>query len=549
PSDPAAAGPIPDFPEAPEPPAPPLPAAARGSRTLGLLAVAAAALLTGVAFYLVYRTNRLQSLADLVRDGEPFTNFSGSVLHPSFSPDGRTIAYDWSGPNDDNRDIWIHRIDADAPARLTTDPALEVWPVWSPDGGWVAFLRIVEGPAAALVLKPALGGAERILTRFPIGPNDRPRLDWSPDGKWFVTAERPELTSPMRLVLVNAASGALRPLTNPAAGTGGDAEPVFSPDGRTIAYRHTVSSGVEDVYLAGFPGGTPRRLSSDNRGVAALAWRADGRAVIVSSRRAGSVRQLWEFSLQGGEPTRLTPAAIDAGSPAVSRDGRALVFVQTYEDKNIYALDLTDPEAKPRRTIGSVAPDMDPALSPNGALLAFRSLRTGADEIWISAADGSNERRLTRMNGPSTGSAKWTPDGSAIVFASRTGAKGDVYTIPAQGGEARVLTPPSSNESAPFPSPDGRWLYFASDRSGAAEVWRQPLAGGPDAQQITRGGGSGPKLSPDGGTLYYVRPQARPKPAALCEIRLAESAFPVEGSPIVELDNRVTGHWAVARAG
>ncbi|MDX2149488.1 MAG: hypothetical protein SFV54_02050 [Bryobacteraceae bacterium] len=527
------------------PPAEAGPKTAHPSRRTTALAVVVALSLLPLAFVLL-RRNPVPPLAALARELTPFTTVAGSVFHPALSPDSRTVAFDWGGPQDDNRDIWLQRVDADTPVRFTTAPEPEFRAAFSPDGGWIAFLRMVEPTAANLVVKPVVGGAERVVRRIVLGRNDRPRLEWSPDGQWLLTAERPEPALPLRLVRLNAASGTPTPLTNPPPGTGGDAEAAISPDGSTIAFRRTLQAGVEDIYLIPSAGGAPRRLTSDNRSVSGVAWRADGRALVVSSRRAGAVRQLWEFPLDGASATRLTPPAVDAGSPVLSRDGRTLIFVHSHEDKNLNALDLAAPDATPRRLISSAAADTDPAVSPNGRYLAFRSLRTGADEIWIAGTDGSNERRLTRLEGPTAGSAKWSPDGSRLIFNARHRSKMRLFIVGRDGGEPEAVTPEGFNATGPVWSPDGTWIYYSSDRAGASDIWRQPATGTDGAaERVTAGTGSAPKLSPDGRTLYYARAQNAP---GLFELSLA-AALPAEGRRIADVDPRLLGHWAVAISG
>jgi Tol biopolymer transport system component len=89
-----------------------------------------------------------------------------------------------------------------------------------------------------------------------------------------------------------------------------------------------------------------------------------------------------------------------------------------------------------------------------------------------------------------------------VVFDSRHEGFGAVYVVSADGGRPRRLTPENSNSMMPSWSWDGRFVYFASDRSGSWQVWRQPLSGG-DAVQITRKGGREAKESPDGRFVYY----------------------------------------------
>ena len=71
----------------------------------------------------------------------PLTTFPGVELYPSLSPDGNHVAFSWTGPKQDNPDIYVQQIGSGSPLRLTTDPRNDYNPVWSPDGRWIAFLR------------------------------------------------------------------------------------------------------------------------------------------------------------------------------------------------------------------------------------------------------------------------------------------------------------------------------------------------------------------------------------------------------------------------
>ena len=64
----------------------------------------------------------------------PLTSYAGSERRPSFSPDGNQVAFSWDGENQDNRDIYVQLVGSGSPLRLTTNPARDSAPAWSPDG-------------------------------------------------------------------------------------------------------------------------------------------------------------------------------------------------------------------------------------------------------------------------------------------------------------------------------------------------------------------------------------------------------------------------------
>ena len=168
----------------------------------------------------------------------PLTTYEGVETGPSFSPDGSQVVFAWNGEKQDNYDLYVKVVGTGSHARLTTDPALDGFPAWSPDGRHIAFLRMRQG----IFLIPPIGGSERKLVDWP---GTAGQLSWSPDGKYLAFARAASNTEQAGIFLIAAQGGEARRITR-AEGLA-DRIPAFSPDGRRLAFAGCTSYFLQPV--------------------------------------------------------------------------------------------------------------------------------------------------------------------------------------------------------------------------------------------------------------------------------------------------------------
>ena len=471
------------------------------------LAGAAAALAVAAAAWWFLR-------APSVHDPEPsqaevpLTSYPGDERHPSFSPDGNQVAFGWNGEKQDNYDVYVKLIGPGAPLRLTTNPAPDRSPAWSPDGRWIAFRRELGGGKAGLFLIPALGGPERKLLDA-VSPDSWSAASWHPSNNWLaIPMPDPPDVIPS-VFAISVTSGQRRRLTAPLSPSTGDADPAFSPDGRSLVFCRRTAIGEGELFIltlstAMEPQGEVKQLTFDQRITQTPAWTFDGREIIFSIGRPGSYT-LWRIRVSQsgsppGKPERLASVGQDGVSPALSRQGRRLAYTRNWRDLNIWRMQIPGGVSAP--FISSTRNEENPKFSPDGQKIAFRSDRSGHNEIWVSDSDASNPVQVTSFGGPMAAEVNWSPDSRRIAFKANTHGHGDIYVIDAEGGAPQRLTTEPSDDLMPAWSQDGRWIYFASNRSGTDQVWKIPATGGA-AVQVTRQGGFYSQESPDGRFLYY----------------------------------------------
>jgi Tol biopolymer transport system component len=433
---------------------------------------------------------------------EPLTSRDGWESNPAFSPDGKSLAFTWTPSLETPQQIYVKHDKDSAPVRIT-DPRTDgmiAHPVWSPDGQWIAFKREFKSSAAAVFAIPSAGGEQKKLVDLKVAAGLSPVIDWSPDGKQIAYSDLVS-NSDRRLAiyLFDLRTREARLLTSPPSFEFGDWNPTFSPDGRTIAFKRVGGFWDDAMYTALVSGGAARRVTWQGGGIWGHTWSRDGKSLILSCQRGASVFGLWRFPLDGrSPPERIIQGVSDAITPAISWKSGRLAWENQNEDVNIYRVAAEGGEP-PVSLIASTARDRDAAYSPDGRI-AFVSDRSGSREIWLAGADGSDQQRITSFNGPDIDNLAWSPDGRRLAFYARSQGHSDIFTRDYDPANWRCssprLTVSGMKAQVPAWSGDGRFLYFASDRTGSFELWREPASGG-QATQVTRHGGFMARESPD----------------------------------------------------
>jgi Tol biopolymer transport system component/DNA-binding winged helix-turn-helix (wHTH) protein len=438
----------------------------------------------------------------------PLTTYSGEFSQGSFSPDGNEIVYSWEGDQQQGTNIYIRQLGVDKPLQITRDFGFNFFPVWSPDGRYIALFHAMPGEEPGIFVMPALGGTPRKLHQFDHHGDCKFTLSWSIDGRSLLFSESSGAGQPCQVRQLALEDLTIRPLTSPPVPSTGDWDAQYSPDGASIAFIRN-SKDVEDIYVMRGTDGAARRVTFDNRLLSGFAWTPDGKEFVFSSNRGGAVWGLWRVAIDGGStPERLSVGSESAYMPTISLRGNRLAYASGVWSENIWRVPIGVGHhgGKPENFINSSASEEEgPQYSPDGKHIAFQSTRSGNFEIWRADSDGTNLVQLTSFGGPLTGTPRWSPDGSHIAFDTRPGAHPNVYVVSADGGPARRFVNDTADEGVASWSHDGRWIYYASNRSGTWQVWKRTADGGGQPVQVTKNGGFAPLEAPDGKSIYYTK--------------------------------------------
>jgi dipeptidyl aminopeptidase/acylaminoacyl peptidase len=363
---------------------------------------------------------------------------------PAWSPDGKRIAFTSKRDDDKVNQLYVISIDGGEPERVTEMPIAVSNPKWLPDGERIAFVsHVIAGAESPAETKKALEAREKNKVKARVTENrlfrfwDRwltdnefPHIfvadvgtkkvtdlltgskrlfslqegtgsfDVSPDGRWIAfeanTTPEPYATLNRDVYLVPAAGGEARNLT--AANAADDSDPVFSPDGKSIAY------GVE-VKAEGWPDRT----------------------------------RLAVLDVASGRPTILTePFDVSAGGWAWSEDGRTIVFhAESRARTNLYAIAAKGGTAKEIYHGGTTS---GAEVSRDGQVVFQLNSITRPPELTVVRLDGTRYRALTHVNDELVSRIAW---GELREFTF-PGADGDEVQM-------FVVYPPGFDEKKKYP--------------------------------------------------------------------------------------------------
>lgn len=401
----------------------------------------------------------------------PFASDLALEVAPRFSPDGTRVVF-VLGEGSRSR-LVIQSLDGLERRVLGDEGYLYHSPVFFPDGKRIAYWRAKDRDCAILEHDLTTGEA-RSLADCRRSP--RARFDLSPDGRRIVFSGSVRPQYPWGLVLLDLESGETRDLTTPEPGTGDDAMPRFSPDGRRIAYFHGDESHRQ-LWLADLDSGSQRAITRQMGLAYGAAWLGPDGPLVVAADWFG-FRALNVVEVRTGQ-ARIVGAR-GARYPDVSARGD-LVYEHASYTANLWRLDLRAGTAE--ALWPSTRYTSQPQVSPDGRRVVFASNREGDDALYL-ATPGAEPWRLPLPAGYRYLRPRWSADGTRIyairasIGAARTSS---AVRLDLERGTHEALTALGNDVTDVREAADGRALYYGETAGLATRLLRtsveRPLQG------------------------------------------------------------------------
>jgi len=253
------------------------------------------------------------------------------------------------------------------------------------------------------------------------------------------------------------------------------------------------------VYVIDQDGADRRLVSSTDHAAMSPAWAVDGRRFSYMEFWQGHGRLFVQDVATGKRsPVPTTGQALDF-TPAFSPDGKTLAFSRAIEEgTDVYTVNVKDGCCLQRLTVGRFYDNLSPTYSPDGQRIAFVSTRAGLPQIYVMAADGTDQQLFAPFDYGATGSSnapEWSPDGQAVAFHRDVAGTLQVFVLDVRTRAVRQLTSVGRNED-PTWAPDSRHMAFVSDRSGYRQLWIIDLETGRIRPLLQQSGARLPAWSP-----------------------------------------------------
>ena len=459
--------------------------------------------------------------------GEKAEDWSRIYLgsNPSVDGDGAHFAFEW------NDHLWVASTLGGYARRLGTGDAADSWPVMSPDGTKIAFASDRDGGMKVFVFDVEKDRVSQIThhseTTYP--------RSWCPDNRELLCLGFRDQSGPKTCARVLRVRTDVRTAERVAFDLpAGD--PAMSPDGRTILfvrrgdelYRkrpHSLGPAAGQIWSYTPATGAFAPVVAHATDCRSPQWLPDGSGFYYLDARGG-VRNVWRHDLATGAETQLTFFADDhVFQPSLSADGRVMVFRQKFD---FWRFTPAVAGAKPERILLKPEP---------GYVARGKSKRRRYDTCW---------------NNDTAGDVSFCDNGTQVAFT--TG--GDLYVMDTVICEPTLVQGETrTHERECAFSPDGRTLYYLSDRGDAAPVmkaepedptkpwwensrFRKTLVIDDGAQR------RGLSVSPDGARLAWHDPAGVFTFAGTNGVKICRGPAATEGGAYAWSPN---GKWIVAQ--
>lgn len=391
--------------------------------------------------------------------------WSGAPGDPSldWSPDGKYIAFSARDSNQHTYSIFLLSTETLEAHKLTYPTAehQDAGPAFSPDGRELAFVRTNGAATMGEIFLMSVNGGEARRLTFDNAVIPPPPA-WTRDGKSLVFSSTRSSIPTLWRIAVSGGS----PVQVAQVGVV-SLHPSVSPKGQRLAYDQVMwSSSIWSIDLTSKKDSRMQVTSSGGNNRAPV-FSPDGRKIAFQSDRSGSL-EIWVCNRDGSSLNRLTSLGSiqeGGGGPQWSPDSQRIAFDSPLNGHNAIFLVRAD-GGLPHPLVHAASDSVNPSWSRDGNWIYFASNRTGQWQIWKIPSGGGAPLQVTKNGGFLAFEAT---DGKSLYYA-KAPSDSDIWRMRFEDGQEALLTPrihlPQWRDWALV----DKGIFFRDDRSSARPV-------------------------------------------------------------------------------
>lgn len=416
--------------------------------------------------------------SDIDYDKSYLTFNDNTELNIRFSPNGEHLTYvsisnDRSGSKIKLQSVLDKSLTTIGEHSDGIESSYDLSPTFSPDGKKIAYKHSSKNVGCTIDIYSIAVDKVQTLAECPMSKTDA--LDWSPDGQYLVTNIFNYIKKIESLVLINTTTGKNKVLLAPTESASGYLWPRFSPDGNAIAVVHFQPNnhlwviGLVDVKSGGFT-----EMLSSGEEISQVVWSEDGSMLyylIVRSQERG----IWQVDLNSKEAQLV--AEINSSSLDYNRENDLFVYIERERQHNIWrSSHAVDGKLNSAPFIPNLPQTDYPTLSPDNKYLAYISTESGVDSLWIMNIDShANLLLFQAKHNDKLREPNWSPDGKQLMVSLLNKNQSRIIQLDMELGNA-IMFDSTNNVKMGKWSEDGRFIYWYEEIDGVWHVMEKELS-------------------------------------------------------------------------
>ncbi len=321
-----------------------------------------------------------------------------SIGDSDWSPDAKQIVFvsNISGRNN----LWTVPSTGGWPVQLTISDQRQTEPAWSPDGRWIAFISDYDGDEMwdIFLVSPQNGDVINLTTSRETAEESP---TWSPDSKLVAYQKKPKTSPTFEIDVIDVESRRTRHITQNTPPHLGNFHPIFSPDGKQLAWTQEHANGLDsNIFVADLATGKAVNLTehSGNVEYSANEWSPNGKSLLITGNAENGYDNVGLLDIATKKVEWLTRDKWRIRAGGFSPDGKSITWTANVDgNTDLYFHDLASKKTQPMGLVGvnSFGGSHSAFTKDGSRMLYFHNSADAPSDVWVYDIPSRKSQQIT----------------------------------------------------------------------------------------------------------------------------------------------------------